>query len=120
MDAVSLRRCVRCGLQWVDDRKFVNCPSCRRYSQAGGVTVVAGYVVEVKEVVLHGSDMGLIDPMVRRSLDILLLGERCPHGYLTWRMCDECVGPPSIRAGAMLMAERRGLDTATKEKIAKL
>lgn len=90
MDPIVLCRCIRCDLEWRQSERFQTCPNCRRWSKAGGLAVVAGAAVEVKEVVLHGSDAGLLDPKVRRGLASLNLGERCPHGFMTWMLCGKC------------------------------
>jgi hypothetical protein len=64
---------------------------------------VAGYPVQVSAVVLLDSDLGLLDRHVRRGLDALRLGERCEHGYISYRICPTChkkIFSPEILTGA--------------------
>jgi hypothetical protein len=52
--------------------------------------IISGYEVHVGAVMLHGSEMGLRDPEVRKGLDILNLFERCQHGFISYRICPKC------------------------------
>jgi hypothetical protein len=89
VDAVTLLQCQKCYLLWVDEGK-AECPRCRaHWSVPQKPVVVAGFEVEVKAVVLHGAEIGLLDPKVRKGLDTLYLGERCSCGYLTYRICPK-------------------------------
>ena len=90
METVTLKRCLNCGLEWVDSPRFEICPHCRRRWSFPPAAVVAGVEVEVKAVVLYGDEMGLHDARVRRGLAGLDLGERCACGLISWRICDKC------------------------------
>jgi hypothetical protein len=91
MDTVVLSRCMKCNLEWVYDPAKEHCPACRAHSNIPKYPViVAGRSVTVKAVVLHGGDMGLQDKAVRKGLDKLYLMERCPCGYITYRICPKC------------------------------
>jgi hypothetical protein len=94
MDTVTLKRCLNCKLQWVDDSRFESCPHCRRMHSSPPAAVVAGIEVKVEAVVLYGDEMGLHDSRVRRGLAGLELGERCECGYLSWRICPKCNAGP--------------------------
>lgn len=74
---------------WVDEQKH-ECPRCRaHWSVPQKPVIVAGFEVEVKAVVLHGAEIGLLDKRVRKGLDKLSLGERCACGYITYRICPK-------------------------------
>lgn len=92
MDPVTILECQKCWLRWVQNDKLGSeCPKCRQHSLVPRKpVVVAGFEVEVKAVVLHGAALGLSDTKVRSGLDKLYLYERCPHSYLTWRICPKC------------------------------
>lgn len=86
---IVLSQCQRCLLTWIPDGFEKQCPRC--WVVFGRKTeIVAGYEVEVEKLVIEGSDIGLRDPRVRRGLDKLYLGERCEHGFLTFRICHDC------------------------------
>lgn len=93
MDAVDLLRCEKCGLTFVKDSEMIpgTCPACNReYTVPRGPVVVAGIQVPVKSVMAYGSVNGLLDFRVRRGLDVLKLGGRCPHGRITYHLCPTC------------------------------
>lgn len=91
METVTLCRCTRCHLQWVEEARFKDfCPFCMRRFSVPRSAVVAGVEVQVEAVVLRGDDMGLHDPDVVRGLDKLALGMRCEHGYIAPFICPSC------------------------------
>lgn len=68
-----------------------NCPRCRSWTVVPKEqVVVSGERVSVSAVVLHGKAVGLLDKNVRKGMDILNLGERCKHGFITYRICPQC------------------------------
>jgi hypothetical protein len=87
---VTLHRCERCELLFVKGDRD-RCPSCRWYSRVPTEPVVmAGYDVEVKEVVLHGSEIGMLDKRVRDGMNRVWMWNRCRHGYITYHICPLC------------------------------
>lgn len=93
MDTVDLYDCSRCHLQWVAGSEPIpgTCPGCRlHHSIPKGDVLVAGVDVKVGLVRDYGLRDGLLDPQVRRGLDVLRLGDLCPHGFLTAIICREC------------------------------
>ena len=90
MQTVSLDHCLKCHLKWLNEGETV-CPRCRTFSTTPkDMVVVAGCEVAVSAVVLHGSEVGLLDRAVRRGIDVLNLGERCDHGFISFRICPNC------------------------------
>ena len=90
MRTVTLTRCAQCHLEWINEGEE-RCPRCRAHTAVPrGPVIVSGEQVEVTAVTLHGEEVGLLDKRVRRGLDILNLLERCPHSYITWRICPTC------------------------------
>lgn len=91
MEAVTLLKCSRCGLRWVEEPDQQRCPKCERYHRKSAV--VAGVEVQVARTEVFGGDEGLQDAQVRRGLDRLVLPGRCPHGMITSRICGDCAQP---------------------------
>jgi hypothetical protein len=93
MKPVDLLYCQRCKLIWVKDTELVQkrCPSClREYTVPQAPVVVAGQQVPVKSLMVFDSTDGLLDRAVRHGLDVLKLGDRCPHGFVARVMCPNC------------------------------
>ncbi len=94
MDPVDLFLCARCRLMFVIGTEGVpgRCPSCRRKFDIPRAPVyVAGRAVPVNQV-WSDAAVGLMDQSVRRGLDVLSLGERCEHGFISYRLCTACNG----------------------------
>ena len=90
MNPVDLWMCTRCRLRWVPDGEEL-CPRCRlQQTVPSKPVVVAGYAVPVASVFEFGMRRGLMDPDVRRGLDVLHLGDRCCHGYISTILCEVC------------------------------
>ena len=90
MRITDLMRCERCGLEWVADDPGT-CPRCRRFSTLPTEPViVGGHKVQVRSVVLFGDETGLADKKVRRGLEKVDLGCKCPHGFIHHSLCPEC------------------------------
>lgn len=91
MDAVDLNRCTRCSLIWVPEEDAQVCPRCRlNHTVPSHPVVVAGVQVPIRAVRDWGVRTFLQDSDVRRGLDKLVLGDRCPHGCVTFMICDTC------------------------------
>lgn len=91
IEAVDLNRCCRCSLIWVPEEDEQVCPRCRlNHTIPTHPVVVAGVQVPIKALRDFGMRKGLLDSEVRRGLDKLELGERCPHAYITSMICPEC------------------------------
>lgn len=92
MDTVDLYECSRCHLLWVDGSEAIPgvCPSCRlHHSVPKGEVIVAGRDVRVNVVRDYGLRECLLDPQVRRGLDVLELGH-CRHGFIASILCRDC------------------------------
>ena len=91
MEPVTLLRCGRCGLQWVQDTEMIPgwCPSCHRSSGIPTEVTVMGRDVRVRLIREYGLRVGLCDPKVRKRLANLDLGY-CKHGYITPAICPDC------------------------------
>ncbi len=90
MREIVLYVCSKCHLEWIN-RGEVHCPRCRTHSAVTQEeALVAGRRVKLSAVVLHGEAAGLLLEEVRRGLDTLKLGERCSHGWITYRICPIC------------------------------
>lgn len=76
MESIALLQCSRCQLRWVDNPRFTTCPFCRRHHVDGGQAFAVG--------VFYGS------AFEAAGLEKLNLGERCPHGWMTWMLCKKC------------------------------
>jgi hypothetical protein len=91
MDAVDLLRCERCRLIWVEEGDEKVCPRCRlNHSIPSHPVMVAGVEVPIRALRDFGMRKGLLDSDVRKNLDKLVLGDRCPHGYMTFMICSRC------------------------------
>jgi hypothetical protein len=91
--AVDLLRCEKCSLTWVQGTEPIPgaCPACsREYTVPRGPVLVAGIQVPVKSVMAYGSIEGLLDFRVRRGLEVLRLGNRCEHGWMSTHLCPTC------------------------------
>ena len=92
MEPVTLFRCARCRLEWVRSSEKVPgfCPQCRKSYSVPTEIVIAGHAVEVTRVFDYGSDEGICDKRVRHGLDVLKLGDRCSHGWISYLLCPTC------------------------------
>jgi hypothetical protein len=90
MKVKNLWCCDRCQLQFVGgDDPPGKCPSCNR-NFSGGVNIrLAGRDVEIASVRLFG-EHPLRNRALRRGLDQLKLGDRCPHGWMCHALCAVC------------------------------
>lgn len=83
--------CSRCHLQFVWDGIPGECPKCKRQSQVTKDPIIlAGRDVKVAALKLYGVATGLLDKEIRRGMESLDLGERCPHGMIADVLCSDC------------------------------
>ena len=88
---VKLWKCDKCHLMWVDEQMPTVCPSCRR-RKAGSVTIsLASARVTIEHVRVYGANP-IADAISSRSLEGIDLGCRCPHGYISEKLCKTCNG----------------------------
>ena len=93
MPTVTLLKCSKCRLRWVEEPNIKECPRCsKRFTLPLGV-VVAGVQVEVKRMEWWGGTDGLLDPDVRSGLDTVYLHDRCPHRMISSHICKRCSQP---------------------------
>jgi hypothetical protein len=92
MEPVTLWRCSRCQLMWVEGSEAIpgRCAACwREHSIPQGPVILMGRDVKVRVVREYGVAAGLLDRKVRRGLEKLRLGW-CPCGFMVPTMCDKC------------------------------
>lgn len=91
MELVSIFRCSRCLVQWVQEGDQIPeaCPKCSLSSYLPKEIKVMGRDVRVRVIREYGLEAGLCDKRVRAGLDTLDLGH-CEHGMITPLICPSC------------------------------
>jgi hypothetical protein len=89
----AIIKCPTCKLMFVQgtESRLGFCPSCLRlHGVPKDPVVIAGRKLELRVLLPAGE--GILNAEVRRGLDVLVLGDMCPHGWLTGILCEIC-GP---------------------------